>query len=310
MQSVLLGTELERYYGSFCAVDGIDIRLDEGQIVGLIGPNGAGKTTLMLMLSGMLAPSAGSVKVGGVDFATNPRQARAQIGWLPDTFGAWGDLRVREIIYHFARLYGMTRKAALYRTSELLELVHLSDYANLPGHILSRGQKQRLGVARTLVGDPKVLLLDEPTSGMDPRGRIELRRLLREMADQGLAILISSHVLTEMEGIVDDAVFMKNGKAMDLSWIHEDADSSNLSVLKYHLSALEADALRRFFADSQWAGQAINDTGREYEDELDSLEAAAKLLQEVTASGVLVTGFTRQKQTLEDIYLQIEEGWQ
>lgn len=190
-------------------------RPPQEKITGLVGPNGAGKTTLLLMLASLLAPDHGEIRIGGVDPVTAPRDARRLLGWMPDTLGAWPSLTARESIVTTARLHDMSPADAAVRADDLLRLVGLDELANSPARVLSRGQKQKLGLARALVHDPQVLLLDEPASGLDPEARVQLRVLLRRLAEEGRTILISSHVLSELEEVIDGAVFLVAGSVVD-----------------------------------------------------------------------------------------------
>ena len=189
----LVATGLSRTFGRHTAVADASLELGSGRITGLVGPNGAGKTTLLLLLAGLLAPDTGAIVVD--DAPAKPADMRRLTGWMPDIFGTWESLTTHEILTTFAKLYGMPTTQARQRAAELLESVHLTDFATRPAHELSRGQKQRLGFARALVHRPRILLLDEPASGMDPRSRMELRGHLRRLADDGCAILVSSHIL-------------------------------------------------------------------------------------------------------------------
>ncbi|MDO5672683.1 MAG: ABC transporter ATP-binding protein [Actinomycetaceae bacterium] len=206
---------LSRSFGSVQAVNRMDIDLKGGTIVALVGPNGAGKTTLMLMLAGLLAPDTGTIEIDGVDMSSNPRTARSKVGWMPDTLGSWDSLTTKEILTTFAQAYGTPRKDALPRALELLSRTGLQEFANQPARVLSRGQKQRLSLARALVNSPSVLLLDEPAAGLDPRARLQLRDILREEADRGATVLVSSHVLSELETMVDDAIFVSKGLTVE-----------------------------------------------------------------------------------------------
>jgi ABC-type multidrug transport system ATPase subunit len=206
--------DVRRSFGKVEAVRGITLTARPGRITGLVGPNGAGKTTLLLMLASLLRPDAGSIHVAGVDPVENPAAARAAIGWMPDALGTWGALSARDTLAYTGRLYGMPRGAARGRAGALLHRVGLTDLADAPARVLSRGQKQRLGLARALVHDPQVLLLDEPASGLDPQARIELRTLLRSFAAAGRTVLISSHVLSELDELVDDAAFVTGGRSV------------------------------------------------------------------------------------------------
>lgn len=306
MNVVLKATELTRSFAALKAVNGVNLELESGTITGLIGPNGAGKTTLMLMLAGMLAPDSGTISVAGVDFASHPREARARIGWLPDTFGSWGDLKVREIMNHFAALYGLGKIDAQARTEELLQTVHLSELADRQAHILSRGQKQRLGVARTLINRPQVLVLDEPAAGMDPRSRIELRELLRREAARGTAVLISSHVLSELENMVDTAVFMKAGKVANTHPVTPDtAEESHL----YRLEVLDDTPVHAYLGGANTLN-LTQVSPLTWHLEAQSASDASAALAQLTAAGVSVHSFgmCRKTTSLEEIYIQVDEG--
>ncbi|WP_460774565.1 ABC transporter ATP-binding protein [Microbacterium sp. GXF7504] len=211
MSGGIEATGVRRSFGRVDAVRDATVSALPGRITGLVGPNGAGKTTLLLMLASLLRPDGGSIRIAGVDPVADPAAARALVGWMPDALGAWNALTARETLTFTGRLYGMPRQAARTRAAVLLDRVGLRDLADAPARVLSRGQKQRLGLARALVHDPQVLLLDEPASGLDPQARIELRTLLRSFAAAGRTVLISSHVLSELEELVDDAAFMQAG---------------------------------------------------------------------------------------------------
>lgn len=207
-------TGVRRSFGAVAAVQDVSFQAAPGRVTGLVGPNGSGKTTLLLMLASLLQPDAGEMRIGGIDPIADPAGARRLLGWMPDSLGAWPSLTAREVLVATAQLYDLPRTAARTRADELLDLVDLAALAASPARVLSRGQKQRLALARALVHDPRVLLLDEPASGLDPQARIALRVLLRRLAGEGRTILISSHVLSELEEVVDDAVFMVDGRTV------------------------------------------------------------------------------------------------
>lgn len=207
----ILVQDVSRAFGAVQAVRSATLRAEPGSVTGLVGPNGAGKTTLLLMLASLLAPDTGTIRIGGVDPLEDPLAARRLLGWMPDALGAWPSLTARETLVTTARLYGIAPLDAAQRAERLLHLVGLAALADSPAKVLSRGQKQKLGLARALVHDPQVLLLDEPASGLDPEARVQLRVLLRRFAAEGRTVLISSHILSELEEVVDDAVFLVAG---------------------------------------------------------------------------------------------------
>ncbi len=203
--------DVRRSFGAVQAVRGVSFTAQPGRVTGLVGPNGAGKTTLLLMLASLLRPDAGSIRIHGTDPAEQPAAARRVLGWMPDALGAWPSLTARETLITTGRLYDLDAVSAARRADALLRHVGLDALASAPARVLSRGQKQRLGLARAIVHDPQVLLLDEPASGLDPQARIDLRVLLRGYAAAGRTVLVSSHVLAELEELVDDAVFVREG---------------------------------------------------------------------------------------------------
>lgn len=272
----LVGHNLGRVFDDHVAVADATVALQPGRITGLVGPNGCGKTTLMLMLSGLLAPSRGCITFDGRTI--DPAHLRSMVGWMPDMFGTWESLTASEILTTFARLYGQPPATAKARALELLAMVHLSEFAHKPAAELSRGQKQRLGFARALVNWPRILLLDEPASGMDPRSRVELRDQLRWLAGEGCAVLVSSHILTELAEMVDDVVLMVAGRTQ---------------------------------APTMPTGQTwrIRYAGRPASEvvtvQLPDEHAAAEHLTTLVANGAKVAEFTRVGHELEDAYLAL-----
>lgn len=208
----IAATGLARSFGSVKAVENIDFHAEPGQVTALIGPNGSGKTTLLLMLASLLRPDAGTIRVNGLDPLAEPRAVRSMLGWMPDTLGFWEALTSREILTTVAALYGIDKARAKVRANELLDVVGLGELADTPARVLSRGQAQRLSMARALINDPAVLLLDEPASGLDPGARVQLRTMVRGLADSGKTVVISSHVLVELDEMADAAVFLSKGK--------------------------------------------------------------------------------------------------
>jgi ABC-2 type transport system ATP-binding protein len=206
--------DLTKKYGDFCALDALDLRLDRGDLFGFIGPNGAGKTTTIRILSTLLAPTWGEAYVCGHSIYTHPRDIRRAIGYMPDIFGVYDDMRVIEYLEFFAAAYridGPKRRQVAERSLELVDLVAKRDELVTS---LSRGMTQRLGLARVLLHDPQVLLLDEPASGLDPRARIEMRNLLKRLQGMGKTILVSSHILPELADICNRVGIIEYGRLL------------------------------------------------------------------------------------------------
>jgi len=292
---------VRRSFGPVHAVADVDLVAAPGRVTALIGPNGSGKTTLLLMLAGLLTPDAGSIRVAGVDPVTQNYVARSRTGWMPDVFGTWDSLTAREVLTTVAAAYRIDAAAGRDRASELLELVHLSELADQPAHVLSRGQKQRLGLARALVHDPDVLLLDEPASGLDPRSRVDLRVLIRRLAAEGKTILVSSHVLTELDEMADDAVFISRGRTVATQSV-ADGDRPR----EWRLTGLDTDALVAWLDDNGPAHRKEAD-GPGVLVELTGDAAAAALLRSAIEAGIDVSSLAPAGGVLEQVYLALEE---
>ena len=204
------------------AIQSIDLDLDAGDLFGFIGPNGAGKTTTMRIIATLLNPTSGEAYVCGNSIYTNPKEIRRLVGYMPDFFGVYDDMTVIEYLEFFAAAYRITGEARRKRCNEMLEIVDLDFKRDAFANTLSRGQTQRLGLARVLLHDPQVLLLDEPLSGLDPRARIEMRELLRRLGQTGKTIVVSSHILPELAdvcnkfGIIDRGVMTVNSTVADI----------------------------------------------------------------------------------------------
>jgi ABC-2 type transport system ATP-binding protein len=205
---------LTKQYGAAIAVRSVDLEIEAGEIFGLVGPNGAGKTTMLRMLATLLQPTAGDAEVAGASVRRNPQAVRRVLGYMPDAFGVYDDMRVWEYLDFFARCYGLDAARRRRVIADLLDLVDLGEKRDAYVQSLSRGMQQRLCLAHALVHDPDVLLLDEPASGLDPRARVELRELLRELRSLGKTILISSHILPELEELCTSVAIVDRGRIL------------------------------------------------------------------------------------------------
>lgn len=298
-------TGVRRAFGSVLAVDAIDLTARPGEVTALIGPNGSGKTTLLLMLASLLVPDAGTISIDGLDPVTDPAGVRARIGWMPDGFGTWDALTVREVLHTIGAAYRMAPARAAERTEELLGVLHLEELADRRARVLSRGQKQRLGLARALIHDPSVLLLDEPASGLDPRSRIELRDVLRTLAGQGRTVLVSSHILTELQEVADRAVIVARGRTVESQTLS--AEEMRDRVGQWRVTALNPAELDAWLTDH---GIAWRREVGAVEVDVAGEENAARLLAELVRDGIRVTGYAPTQGALEAAYLAATEDRQ
>jgi ABC-2 type transport system ATP-binding protein len=309
----IVATEVHRYFGAVRAVNGVSLRARKGAVTALIGPNGSGKTTLLLVLAGLLTPNVGSVRVAGLDPVSQNSLARTKIGWMPDVFGTWDSLTAREVLTTVADAYRIPPDIARPRVTGLLGLVHLDEYSDRPAHVLSRGQKQRLGLARALVHDPEVLLLDEPASGLDPRSRVDLRHLLRDLASDGVTVLVSSHVLSELDELADDAVFISRGQTVASETM---AEASN-ALRPWRIGTLSLSVLTAWLTDADVAWRPMpghtpgidlphDEPGAVLVDLAGALQAS-ELLARMVGAHLPVSSLAPAAGALEQAYLALEE---
>jgi ABC-2 type transport system ATP-binding protein len=309
MSAIVQTHGLVKRYDGTLAVAGLDLAIESGEIFGLVGPNGAGKTTTLRMLATLLSPSAGSAEIDGWSVTRNPDEVRRVLGFMPDVFGVYDDMKVWEYLDFFARCYGLPAAARRRMIADLLELVDLGDRRDSYVQTLSRGMEQRLCLAHALVHDPKVLLLDEPASGLDPRARVELRELLRELRILGKTIVISSHILPELEELCTSVAIVDHGQVLTQGRVTDIERRLRFgAVLRVRLlvegEALEA-ARDRFAADADVASASILADGTIELGFRGDDEASARLLAESVAAGLPIVSFARAASDLEELFLQV-----
>ena len=308
-EPILWTENLGRVFGSTAAVRDLNLSVERGTITGIVGPNGAGKTTTFLMLSTLLMPTSGFAVVCGHDPVLEPREVRGSMGYMPDFFGIYDDLRVREYLDFFAASYGVPAAKRVQLVDDLLELVELSGKRDAFVNSLSRGMKQRLGLARALVHDPSLLVLDEPASGLDPRARVELRALLHELQKMGKTILISSHILSELEEICSHIAIMEAGSLIAQGSPHEIL--SGLSVTRrFRIRAAGAgsERLRETLERHAAVVGEPEDDGAVEVELPGSEEDAVALLRTLVDAGVPVIEFSEVETGLEEIFLRVTKG--
>ncbi len=220
-QPVVETRALTKKYGKFVALDRLTMSVERGQILGFIGPNGAGKTTTIKILVGLARPTSGTATVAGVNCVEEPRKIKRLVGYMPDTFGSYDNMRVHEYLDFFGAAFGIPRRERTRRVEEVLETVSSPHFRDLYVESLSHGMKQRVAIARTLLHDPAVLIMDEPTNGLDPQARIEIRQLLMQLAERGKTLLVTSHVLPELARICHRAAIITRGRLRAIGTLEE-----------------------------------------------------------------------------------------
>lgn len=296
---------LRKEYDDLVAVDNISLAIPKGEIYGLIGPNGAGKTTTIRMACGLLSPTQGTMRVADVDVLADPERAQQHIGYLSDFFSVYEDLKVWEYLDYFAHAYKMPEEKITGRVNEVISQVALEVKRDAMIAGLSRGMKQRLGIGRAIIHRPDVLVLDEPASGLDPKSRLELRNLLLSLRDQGTTILISSHILTELEGFCTSIGIMERGHLVRSGSIEEvtaaagQARMVSMRWLGNSVDAIRAALARHGVSDSDLkAGEGtFGFTGTD--------EELAQILGVMVATNVRIVEFSEIKQTVEDLYMKL-----
>ena len=303
MAQPIAATGLTKIYVSrfgkrrIAALDGVDLSVEPGQVFGLLGPNGAGKTTTVKILLGLTRPTAGSASLFGCP-VSDP-ESRRRVGYLPEGHRFPGYLTARQTLSIFGRMSGMDAAAIRRRTPELLERVRLSDWADVRVKKFSKGMTQRLGLAAALVHDPDVLLLDEPTDGVDPVGRREIRDLLQEQAAQGKAILLNSHLLSEIERTCDRVAVLRSGKVVAQGRIEDlTADAS-----RYRLVASGVDdALLAAFRETGASVERVNGHFDLKARDVDHLNA---LVDRLRAGGAKLQELSPVRSSLEDVFVDL-----
>lgn len=300
---------LSARYGHTLAIRNLSLHVPRGAIYGLIGPSGAGKSTLLRILATAQAPDSGLVWMDGIDLRADPGGARRRIGYLPDSAGMYDAFTVREYLNFYAGLFQVPARLRRQSTDELLELFDLSEQRNRPVYTLSRGRRQQLGMARCLVHDPSILLLDEPAAGMDPRFRLELRDILMELARFGKTILIASNLLSELVSVCTHLGFMDNGQLFIQGEMDEVMHAVATEAL-LHVVLLDAhgrDAACAVLESHSVIGavELLDDSELRVQFS-GTRHDLASVLEALLARGIAVTQFTLEHQRLEDVFFRID----
>lgn len=300
--------DLTKNYGSFTAVNHLSLHIPEGDLFGFVGPNGAGKTTTIRIVCGLLKASSGQVKIGNTSAPVGSREIKRLIGYVPDFFGVYDNLKVREYMDMYGSMYGMYTRDIAKLTDDLLELVNLSDKKEVYVDTLSRGMKQRLCVARALLHNPKLLILDEPSSGLDPRARVEMKELLMNLHSMGKTIVISSHILSELSEMCNSIGIMNRGQLITAGLIGDIMQQiSGGNRIHIRLAADMETAVRLL---RKQAGVVVESV-RENEIIISSQgtdEQTSALMGYLIQNNVILTGFFREEGSLETLFMQLTGG--
>jgi len=300
---------LRKIYGKMEALKGISLEIEQGSIFGFVGPNGAGKTTTMKILATLMVPTEGKAYIDGVDVTKHPKKVRSLMGYMPDFFGVYERIKVTEYLDFYASCYGISRGKRRSIIADLLELTDLNFKADAYVDSLSRGMKQRLCLARSLVHDPKVLLLDEPASGLDPRARVEMRELLRELKNMGKSIIISSHILPELAELCTEVGIIEGGELVAVGSM----DSITAQLQQERLIQVKVQdnisAARAMMEENPWVA-AVNETadGVLQVRFSGNPEEQQKLLRALVLAELPVLSFAESSNSLEDLFMQITKG--
>jgi ABC-2 type transport system ATP-binding protein len=310
MTAIVEARGLVKRYPGTLAVGGVDLEIPQGEIFGLVGPNGAGKTTMLRMLATLLMPTSGDALIAGESVTRNPQAVRRVLGYMPDSFGVYDDMKVWEYLDFFGRCYGLGPARRKRMIGDLLELVDLASKRDAYVLSLSRGMQQRLCLAHALVHDPQVLLLDEPASGLDPRARVELRELLRELRVLGKTIVISSHILPELEELCTSVAIVDHGRVLAAGKIADISRQLRVGeVLRIRVLGDEAaiEAARAWFELQPDVASAALDSGQ-IEIGFQGDEAgAARLLAQAIRSKIQVASYSPAATDLQELFLQVTD---
>jgi ABC-2 type transport system ATP-binding protein len=299
---------LKQYFGKTRAVDDISFSFSGGHIFGFVGPNGAGKTTTMRILATLDEPMSGDATVDGISVVQDPEKARRLVGFMPDSLPTHRDITVHEYIDFFARAYGVDGRKRNSVVEGIEEFTNLIGIREKTLRALSKGMKQRVSLARAMVHDPAVLILDEPAAGLDPRARIELRELLQILASQGKAVLVSSHILTELAEICDGAVIIEQGHILRAGTM-ADIFANDAAHCTVGLRAIEGpEALHKRLLEMPNVAN-VRIAGLLVEIDIEGGdEACASVLRDLINRGVQIVEFVHQRAGLEDLFMTITKG--
>jgi ABC-2 type transport system ATP-binding protein len=309
-EPVVIANSLTKKFGELTALDNLSLQVNRGQILGFIGPNGAGKTTTISILVGLSRPTSGSATIAGADCVTDTQKIKQLVGYMPDIFGAYQNMRVREYLDFFGAAYGIKRAERRLRIAEVLETTNATWMQDRFVDSLSHGMKQRVGIARTILHDPQVLILDEPANGLDPSARIEMREILLRLADAGRTLIVTSHILPELAHICDIVAIITHGKLRAFGTVDEIMVNVNQERM-VEVQLRKADQLE---TASKLVGSFIEDASNVSPSDTEMMvrfrtsrteDELGDLLEQLIGAGIKVSQFREVPADLEDAYLSV-----
>ena len=299
---------LHRFFGSTRAVSDVTFEVGRGQVFGYIGPNGAGKTTSMRILATLDLPTAGDAFVDGFSCVNDPDRVRRRLGFMPDYFGTYADVNCYEYLDFFARSYGLVGRERHQAVKHTMSFTRLDELAEKPIRGLSKGMRQRLCLGRSMIHDPSVLILDEPANGLDPRARIELREMIRQLADDGKTVLVSSHILTELAEMCDEVGIIERGQLLAVGSVAE------IQKQQQPHREVKVRVLGGAAGLALWLGQRNDVTEVKTDGEIirfthdGEQPTEVALLREIVLADFAVAEFGSTSKSLEDVFMAVTRG--
>ena len=300
--------ELCKKYGKFTALDSLSMNISENSIFGFVGPNGAGKTTTMKIMAGLLKADSGSIFVNGEDILKNMKSIRDKIGYMPDFFGVYDDLKVTEYMDFYAGTYYIPYSQRAELIDSLLEVVDLSNKKDAYVDALSRGMKQRLCLARSLIHDPELLILDEPASGLDPRARVETKEILKRLREMGKTIIVSSHILPELAEMCSEIGIIDQGKLVTQGSVHDIMNRMHKNRIIRVKTSAPPELLIRLLKEQATVKEITENTDNvefAFEGKNDDLTS---ILRNIVMNGIPVYSFSENEGNLEEIFMTVTGG--
>ena len=314
-QPAVVVEDLHRSFGALKAVDGVSFTIDHGRVVGFVGANGAGKTTTMRIMATLDSPGAGRVCMGGHNVVHHPAKVRRLLGWMPDAFGTYEHMSVLEYMDFYARALGFKGAERLRRIQEVMDFTDLTPLADRMSNKMSKGQTQRLCLGRALLHDPQILILDEPAAGLDPKARVELKNLIRILAQEGKTILISSHILSELGEMCDSLLFIDNGRIVhhgDAQSMLRGTETAGETLVNVQIAGDPAKLLEWALTAPLIKVEDETKRGARLRIQAADDDTLAGVLRRMIQDGLPVLDFHREERRLEDAFIdmlgQIDKG--